>query len=67
MPYQDPSDFRLLPELARLAPPEAETFVAFDKAVGRDDGAIAIPPSPLCRSGGGVRSRPCSDAETGYG
>ena len=40
MPYQDPSDFRLLPELTRLAPPEAETFVAFDKAVGRSDGAI---------------------------
>ena len=33
MPYQDPADFRLLPELVRLAPPEAEAFVAFDKAV----------------------------------
>ena len=40
MPYQDPSDFRQLPKLAQLAPPEAETFVAFDKAVGRSDGAI---------------------------
>ena len=40
MPYQDPSDFRLLPEMARLAPPEAATFLMFDKAAGRDDGAI---------------------------
>ena len=40
MPYQDPSDFRLLPEMARLAQPEAEAFLAFDKAVGRGDGAI---------------------------
>ena len=40
MPYQDPSDFRQLPELARLAKPEAESFVAFDRAVGRSDGAI---------------------------
>lgn len=40
MPYQDPSDFRMLPEMARLAPPEAETFLAFDKAAGRSDGAI---------------------------
>ena len=40
MPYQDPSDFRRLPELARLAKPEAEAFVAFDHAVGRSDGAI---------------------------
>ncbi len=40
MPYQDPADFRFLPELTRLAPPEAQGFVAFDKAVGRDDGAI---------------------------
>ena len=40
MPYQDASDFRLLPELARLAKPEAEGFLAFDKAAGRSDGAI---------------------------
>ena len=40
MPYQDPSDFRLLPEMARLARPEAEAFLAFDKAAGRGDGAI---------------------------
>ncbi len=40
MPYQDPSDFRLLPELVRLARPEAEAFLAFDKAAGRSDGAI---------------------------
>ena len=40
MPYQDPADFRLLPEMIRLAPSEAEAFVAFDKAVGRGDGAI---------------------------
>ena len=40
MSYQDPSDFRRLPELARLAKPEAESFVAFDQAVGRSDGAI---------------------------
>ena len=40
MPYQGPSDFRLLPKMARLARPEADAFLAFDKAVGRDDGAI---------------------------
>ncbi len=40
MPYQDPSDFRLLPELTRLARPEAEAFLAFDKAMARTDGAI---------------------------
>ncbi len=40
MPYQDPSDFRLLPELARLARPEADGFLAFDKAASRGDGAI---------------------------
>ena len=40
MPYQDPSDFCLLPEMARLARPEAEAFLAFDKAAGRGDGAI---------------------------
>ncbi len=40
MSYQDPSDFRLLPELVRLARPEAEGFLAFDKAAAREDGAI---------------------------
>ena len=40
MSYQDPADFRLLPELAQLAPPEAQAFVAFDKAAARSDGAI---------------------------
>lgn len=40
MPYQDPSDFRLLPELARLAQPEAAAFMAFDKAASRTDGAV---------------------------
>lgn len=40
MPYQDPSDFRLLPEIVRFARPEAEAFLAFDKAVSRSDGAI---------------------------
>ena len=40
MPYQDPSDFRLLPEMTRLARPEAEAFLTFDKAAGRADGAI---------------------------
>ena len=40
MPYQDPSDFRLLPEMARLAPREAQGFLAFDGAAGRSDGAI---------------------------
>ncbi len=40
MPYQDASDFRLLPEMLRLARPEAEGFVGFDKATSREDGVV---------------------------
>src|SRR2546423_14323699 len=38
--YHDASDLKLLPELKKLAPAEFAGFVALDKIVGREDGAI---------------------------
>jgi len=38
--YHDPEDFKLLPEMKKLAPDEFAGFVALDKIVGRDDGKI---------------------------
>jgi AhpD family alkylhydroperoxidase len=38
--YHDSDDLKKLAELNQLAPVEFSTFVAFDKTVGRDDGAI---------------------------
>jgi AhpD family alkylhydroperoxidase len=38
--YHDASDLKLLPELKKLAPEEFAGFVALDKIVSREDGAI---------------------------
>ena len=38
--YHDPSDFRLLKEMKKLAPADYEAWVNLDKIVGRADGAI---------------------------
>jgi AhpD family alkylhydroperoxidase len=40
MHYHDSDDLKRLAEFGKLAPTEFNTFVAFDKTVGRDDGAI---------------------------
>ena len=38
--YQHPDDLALVPELLKLAPAEGKTFLAFNHAVERADGAI---------------------------
>ena len=38
--YHDADDLKLLPELKKLAPEEFAGFVALDKIVGREGGAI---------------------------
>ena len=38
--YQHPSDLALVPQLVALAPDEAKTFLAFNHAAERSDGAI---------------------------
>lgn len=38
--YQHPSDLALVPQLLALAPGEGKTFLAFNHAVERGDGAI---------------------------
>jgi AhpD family alkylhydroperoxidase len=38
--YQHPDDLALVPELLALAPAEAKTFLAFNHAAERADGAI---------------------------
>src|ERR1041384_7566068 len=40
MHYNDSDDLNRLGEFQQLAPTECSAFVAFDKTVGRDDGAI---------------------------
>jgi alkylhydroperoxidase/carboxymuconolactone decarboxylase family protein YurZ len=40
MSYQHPDDLALIPELLALAPDEAKTFLAFNHAAERADGAI---------------------------
>jgi AhpD family alkylhydroperoxidase len=40
MHYHDPDDLKRLGEFAQLAPTEFSAFIAFDKIVGREDGAI---------------------------
>jgi AhpD family alkylhydroperoxidase len=40
MSYQHPDDLALIPELLALAPAEAKTFLAFNHAAERADGAI---------------------------
>ena len=40
MHYHEPEDLKRLGEFSKLAPAEFSAFVAFDKTVGRDDGAI---------------------------
>ena len=40
MSYQHPADLALVPELLALAPAEARTFLAFNHAAERADGAI---------------------------
>lgn len=38
--YQTPTDLALVPQLLALAPTEAKTFLAFNHAAERSDGAI---------------------------
>ena len=38
--YHDPADLRLLKEMGKLAPTEFNAWLALDKIVGREDGAI---------------------------
>src|SRR5262249_17863423 len=38
--YHDVGDLRFLKEMAKLAPTEFDAWLALDKIVGRDDGAI---------------------------
>jgi AhpD family alkylhydroperoxidase len=38
--YHDPSDLRLLKEMGKLAPTEFNAWLALDKIVGREGGAI---------------------------
>ena len=38
--YHDVSDLRLLKEMGKLAPAEFNAWLALDKIVGREDGAI---------------------------
>jgi AhpD family alkylhydroperoxidase len=38
--YQNPTDLALVPRLLALAPTEGKTFLAFNHAVERSDGAI---------------------------
>ena len=38
--YHDVGDLRLLKEMGKLAPTEFNAWLALDKVVGRDDGAI---------------------------
>ena len=38
--YQNPTDLALVPQLLALAPAEGKTFLAFNHAVERADGAI---------------------------
>ena len=38
--YHDPADLRLLKEMGKLAPTEFNAWLAFDKIVGREDGAL---------------------------
>jgi AhpD family alkylhydroperoxidase len=38
--YHDATDLKQLPELKKLAPEEFAGFVALDKIIGREDGAI---------------------------
>jgi AhpD family alkylhydroperoxidase len=40
MHYHDSDDLKRLADFKQLAPTEFAAFVAFDKTVGRDDGAI---------------------------
>ena len=40
MHYHDSDDLKKLAEFKQLAPTEFSAFVAFDKIVGREDGAI---------------------------
>ena len=40
MHYHDSDDLKRLAEFKELAPEEFSTFAAFDKTVGREDGAI---------------------------
>ena len=40
MHYHDSDDLKRLGEFKQLAPTEFSAFVAFDKTVGREDGAI---------------------------
>lgn len=38
--YHDPADLRLLKQMGALAPTEFNAWLALDKIVGREDGAI---------------------------
>jgi AhpD family alkylhydroperoxidase len=38
--YHDPADLRMLKEMGKLAPTEFNAWLALDKIVGREDGAI---------------------------
>jgi len=38
--YHDPGDLRLLKEMGKLAPTDFNAWLALDKIVGREDGAI---------------------------
>ncbi|HLH41473.1 MAG TPA: carboxymuconolactone decarboxylase family protein [Bryobacteraceae bacterium] len=38
--YHDPADLRLLKQMASLAPSDFNAWLALDKIVGREDGAI---------------------------
>jgi AhpD family alkylhydroperoxidase len=40
MHYHDAEDLKLLPDLKKLAPDEFQGFVALDKIVGKEGGAI---------------------------
>lgn len=42
MSYQHATDLALVPELLALAPAEGKTFLAFNHAAGRADGAIPL-------------------------
>ena len=38
--YHDPADLRLLKEMGKLAPTDFNAWLALDRIVGREDGAI---------------------------
>src|SRR5258708_18829990 len=55
--YHDVSDLRLLKEMGKLAPAEFNAWLALDKVVGREDGAIPRKYRELIALGGALTTQ----------